>query len=212
MKVAQAFPGARVIDSLSFSRGGTKEQAKALRASGVEGVVGYLGAMNPTRLAYVLEAGLAFMPVTYAAEYIDGAADEIAQLRALNIPLGTSVWLDLEGMDAWNMEPAKLSGLINRWATDIAKSGWMPCLYVGAPQPLTSADLYALKVVRYWLGIGRCIDKTGKDSYPSCGWCMRQDWHNQGLGMMWKDTGVFVDTNAIQSDHRGRLPHWVVAS
>jgi hypothetical protein len=186
-------------------------QAWALANSGVEGFVGYLGAMNTERLGYVLDAGLSFMPVTFAGEYKDGAADEIAQLRALGIPRGATVWLDLEGLDAWNTPAPQLMRLINSWAYDIKSGGWMPGLYVGAPQPLTGPELFSLGVLRYWLGQGRCVGKDGKDAYPACGWCMRQDWHNTGNGYMWKDTGVLVDTNAVQADHQGRLPTWVVA-
>jgi len=231
MKVVSAFPGARVVDSLPFSQGGTAEQARKLVSSGVEGFVGYLGAMNPARLSYVLDAGLAFMPVTFAGEYKDGAADEIAQLTALGIPRGVTVWLDLEGIEAWNTPPNELIRLINSWAFDIKSSGWMPGLYVGAPQPLTGKQLYSLGVVRYWLGIGRAVAKltpdqaaklaalTGSsqlDAYPDCGWCMRQDWHGNPVpgrpgGQLWKDTGVFVDVNQVQADHQGRLPAWVVA-
>lgn len=210
MRVEQAFPGARVVDSLPFSQGGTAAQARALRASGVEGFVGYLGAMNAARLGYVLDAGLTFMPVTFAGEYKDGAGDEVAQLRALGIPAGCTVWLDLEGLEAWKANPVDLARLINAWAGEIRAGGWQPGLYVGAPQPFTSDELYALSVVRYWLGQGRCADRNGRDAYPKSGWCMRQDWHNTGNGYRWKDTGVLVDTNAIQADHLGRLPSWVV--
>lgn len=211
MKIEKAFVGARGIDSLGFSNGGTEKQAQALKDSGIDFVVGYLGAMNEVRLQYVLDANMAFMPVTFAGEYKDGAKDEIAQLRKLAIPDGATVWLDLEGMDAWNANVVELAKLINAWALDIKGAGYMPGLYVGAPQPFSGADLYALKVVRYWLGIGRCVDKSGRDAYPACGWTMRQDWHNQGNGMVWKNTGVHVDTNSIQCDHHGRLPAWVVA-
>jgi hypothetical protein len=167
--------------------------------------------MNAARLKYILDAGLAFMPVTFAGEYSDGAADEIGQLKALGIPAGTTCWLDLEGLAAWKSDPAVLMGKLRDWANAIAASGWQPGLYVGAPQPLTGKELYSLPFVRYWLGIGRCVDRTGDDAYPACGWCMRQDWHNSGTGYFWKNTGVFVDTNAIQADHKGRLPNWVVA-
>lgn len=210
MRVETAFPGARVVDSLPFAQGGTAAQARALRASGVEGVVGYLGAMNAARLGHVLDAGLAFMPVTFAGEYKDGAADEVAQLRALGIPAGCTVWLDLEGKEAWSSNPVALASLVNTWAAAIKAGGWQPGLYVGAPQPFTGEELYALSVVRYWLGQGRCVDRFGKDAYPKCGWCQRQDWHNTGVGYRWKDTGVLVDTNAVQADHLGRLPSWVV--
>jgi hypothetical protein len=212
LKATVAFPGARGVDSLPFSQGGTAEQARKLAASGVEFFIGYLGTMSPERLKHVLDAGMAFMPVTFAGEYKDGAADEIAQLKALGIPRGVTVWLDLEGLDAWNMPVNQLMKLINAWAYDIKSGGWMPGLYVGAPQPLSGAELFSLGVLRYWLGQGRCVDKSGKDAYPVCGWCMRQDWHNTGNGYMWKDTGVLVDTNAIQADHQGRLPTWVVSS
>jgi hypothetical protein len=210
VKVQQAWVGARCVDSLPFSQGGTKAQAEALKATGVDCFIGYLGAMNATRLGYVLDAGLAFMPVTFAGEYNDGGEDECAQLKALGIPAGATVWLDLEGIHAYRMDPITLSAKINSWATAIQAGGWMPGLYVGAPQPLTSKELYALKVVRYWLGIGHCVDRTGDDAYPKCGWVLRQDWHNAGNGMLWKNTGVLVDTNSIQCDHFGRLPSWVV--
>lgn len=211
MQTQSAFVGARLVDSLPFSQAGTAQQARALRASGVDGVIGYLGAFTPARLAAVLDAGLGFMPVTLAGEYEDGASDEVAQLRALGVPQNTSVWLDLEGMKAWKSDPVVLTAKINAWAEQIQDGGWLPCLYVGAPQPFTGRELYALRVVRYWLGIGRCVDRYGKDAYPDSGWCMRQDWHGQKNGMMWKDTGVFVDTNAVQCDHRGRLPIWAIA-
>jgi hypothetical protein len=220
MKTQQAFVGARVIDSLPFSQGGTAAQAAALKESGVDGVIGYLGAMTPPRLALVLAAGLAFMPVTFAGEYKDGAADEIAQLTKLGIPKGATVWLDLEGLDPWEMGKtpagrAQLIALLRGWATAIANAGWMPGLYVGAPQPLTSKELYALPFVRYWWGLGKPIDSNGALVYPDCGWCMIQQWHGDPVkkgGMYWKDTGVFVDTNGVQMDHKNRLPVWVVAS
>ncbi len=211
MKTQQASVGARGVDSLPFSQGGTAEQARALKCSGVDFFIGYLGAMTPARLALVLSAGLAFMPVTFASAYSNGAADEIAQLRALGIPAGTSVWLDLEGLAAWHAHPATVMAQLKSWADAINAAGWMACLYVGAPQPLTGPELYSLPFVRYWLGIGRCVDRNGDDAYPACGWCMRQDWHGQKSGMMWRDTGVFVDTNSVQCDHKGRLPAWVVA-
>jgi hypothetical protein len=213
MKTETATPGARGVDSLPYSQGGSKKQADALKATGIDFFVGYLGAMNATRLGYILTAGLAFMPVTFAGEYKDGAADELAQLKALGIPKGCTVWLDLEGLNAWNTPAAELSALIESWAKAVVGAGYIAGLYVGAPQPLTGKQLYALKsVTRYWLGIGRCIGKDGLDAYPDCGWCMRQDWHGQKSGMMWRDTGVFVDTNAIQCDHKGRLPTWAVRS
>ena len=211
MRVEQAFVGARGIDSVAFSQAGVAVQAKALKETGIDFVVGYLGAMTKSRLAIVLAAGLAFMPVTFAGEYEDGAADEITQLKALEIPAGCTVWLDLEGLKAFHTQPQLLASKINAWADKIAENGWMPGLYVGSPQPFTSAELYALHVVRYWWGLGSCRDRHGALAEPSCGWCMIQQYHGEKLGMMWKNTGVFVDTNGVNKDYRKRVPSWVIA-
>jgi hypothetical protein len=211
MKVENAFVGARVVDSLPFSQAGTAAQAAALKASGVDGFIGYLGAVTRERLAIVLAAGLGFMPVSLAGEYEDGADDEVAQLKALGIPSGVTVWLDLEGLKAWKSDPAQLIAKLTAWAQKIAAGGWLPGLYVGAPQPLTSRELYVLPFVRYWWGLGKPIDRHGALVYPDCGWCMIQQWHGEPNGMMWKDTGVFVDTNGVQRDHKNRPPTWLIA-
>lgn len=208
MRTEKAFVGARGVDSLPFSRGGTQEQAKALASRGVDFFVGYLGAMSAARLAHVLDAGLAFMPVTFAGEYFDGAADEIAQLKGLGIPLGTTVWLDLEGEKSWRWDAADLQRLINAWAKAISAGGWLPGLYVGSPQPLTGPELARLAVVRYWKAPSLVLDRNGKDwsEPPGVGWCMQQMWP-QGV---FRDTGVFVDANIIGEDRKGRVPTWCV--
>jgi len=204
MIVNQVHVGARGADSLPFSMGGTAEQARALKAAGYDFLVGYLGSMNPARLKYVLDAGLGFMPVTFAGEYEDGANDEIAQLRALGVPAGVSVWLDLEGMRAWKSDPKQLIAKIDAWADAVAAGGWMPCLYVGAPQPLTSAELHKLHVVRYWRGQGRCVDRTGALAEPTNGWCMTQMFPSVTRG------GVLIDANIVGQDYRGRVPSMLV--
>ncbi len=215
MKVERVPVGSRLVDSYPYSGGGTPEQARRLKASGVDGLIGYLGRMTAPRLEGVLDAGLGFMPVTVANEFYDGPADEIAQLRALGYPAGGTVWLDIEGPRIWDhgkKDPAEVMRLLAGWANPVNDAGWLAGIYVGAPQPLTGKELYSLPFVRYWLGIGRCRDRNGDDAYPSCGWCIRQDWHGQKLGMLWRDSGVFVDTNSVQCDHRGRLPTWAVTA
>lgn len=204
MKAEQAAIGALGADSLQFSEGGGSVQAEALRACGADFFVGYLGAMNAARLQAVLDAGLRFMPVTFAAEYKDGAADEIAQLKALGIPAGTSVWLDLEGLEAFHANPVTTAALINSWADDIAAAGYMPCLYVGVPQPFTSDELYKLHVVRYWRGQGSVRDRFNALAEPTCGYCMTQVFPSVQRG------GVLVDVDFIGQDYHGRVPTWVV--
>lgn len=210
LAVAKAPVGSLVVDSLPFSQGGTLEQAKALKARGVSCLVGYLGSIDAKRLAAVLDAGLAFMPVTFAGEYNDGAADEVAQLKALGIPAGATVWLDLEGQKAFATPPAELIGKINAWADAIRGAGFMPGLYVGVPQPLTSEELYRLRVSRYWHGQGSVRDRFGAlaepfKSFTACrGWNMVQAAPSVTWG------GVLVDANLVLGDYRGDVPAWVV--
>lgn len=196
--------GSRGCDSLPFSQGGTAAQALALKASGVDFFVGYLGVINAARVGYVLDSGMAFMPVTLAGEYSDGAADELAELKALGLPAGVTVWLDLEGLTAYHTDPAALIAKLNAWADAVDGAGYVAGLYVGVPQPLTSDELYALHVKRYWHGQGSVRDRNGALSEPTkAGWCMTQVYPSVVRA------GVLVDCNIIGQDFQGRVPTWV---
>ena len=207
MIAVDATAGALVVDSLPFSvgdPGALPAVARALADEGVGCLVGYLGAMTPARLEALLGAGLAFMPVTYgmAPAHYSGPTS-VAQCRALGLPEGCSVWLDLEGLAAFHTFPATLIQEANDWAASVADAGFMPCLYVGVPQPLTSEELYALRHVRYWHGQGEVRDRYNRFANPECGWTMRQKYPSIVRG------GIKVDDNAIGPDLLGRLPVWV---
>lgn len=196
--------GARGVDSYPFSLGGTSDQALALARCGIDFFVGYLGVISKTRLQYILDAGLAFMPVTIAAQY-DGKVSAKA-CQELGLSPGCTVWLDLEGTPSYNTPPDVLIARINAWADAVAAAGYQPGLYVGSPQPLTGEELYKLRVVRYWKAPSRVFDRNGKAwDGPACGWCMYQCWPQ----LHWRDTGVFVDVDFVQEDFRGRVPSWV---
>jgi hypothetical protein len=203
MRSEASFVGARGVDSYPFSVGGLAQQAIDLKKSGIDFFVGYLGTINVQRLKYVLDAGLAFMPVTLAAAY--NGKNAVSQCAGLGLPKGCTVWLDVEGKPAYDTPAPDLMRKINDWANDVASAGYQPGVYVGAPQPLTSQELYSLRVVRYWKGIGRTVDKQGALAEPSCGWCM----HQMHPSVHW--AGVFVDVNIIGQDYKSRLPTWVRA-
>ncbi len=205
MRVANAFVGATVVDSLPFSQQGTLAQAMSLKDSGVHALAGYLGVIDASRVAHELDAGLAFVPVTLAGEYNDGPNDELGQLQALGIPRGATVFLDLEGMHAFKSDPVALIQKINDWADSIAASGYVPGLYVGVPQPLTSDELWKLRVSRYWRGQGSIRDRHNALAEPTgCGWCMTQMFPSLTRGNTW------VDVNMVGSDYKGRVPAWVM--
>jgi hypothetical protein len=205
LSVTPAFVGARVVDSLPFSQGGTAAQARALREHGADGLVGYLGAITTERVGFVTAAGLGFMPVTFGGAFDGDAA--VRACRVLGYPAGGTVWLDVEGKSAFDTPAGELIAKINAWANAVGGAGYMPGLYVGVPQPLTSAELWQLRVQRYWRGQGSVRDRNNMLAEPAgCGWCMTQMFPSMPWG------GVLVDANIVGQDYKGRVPSWAVAA
>jgi hypothetical protein len=198
MNSQDAFIGARGTDSVTLL-GPTS--AAALKGLGFDFAIQYLGTVNAGVVQAILDAGLAFMPVTYADRFNGQQAAE--QCAALGLPAGVTVWLDLEGIGP-GLTPEAVIAQVNAWAKAISDGGYMPGLYVGAGDKLTSQELYALSVVRYWKGQSRLLDRNGALSEPSCGWCMTQLYPHVGRG------GVDVDIDVIGSDYRNRVPLWTV--
>lgn len=192
--------GARGTDSLTLID--TAERARALKEAGADFAMQYLGTVTSQAVDAILGAGLAFMPITRANRF-DGAA-AVAELAALNLPSACTVWLDVE--DDASTAPATLRRQIDDWATAIIAAGFEAGIYVGAGCPLTSIELYALKVTRYWKSQSRVIDRHGQLAEPSCGWCMIQTFPS----VTWAD--VLVDVDIIQQDYRHRLPSWTVTA
>lgn len=206
MSVAKPIPvGSRLIDSLPFSQSDGR-QAAALKADDVDGVALYLGVASAACVTACLAAGLGVVGVTLAAHY-DGAA-AVAAAKASGMAPGTTLLLDVEGMPAYNTPPDQLIAKINAWADAVAAAGYMPGIYLGSPQPLTSDELTHLRVVRYWRAPARVVDRFGKLAEPASGWCMFQAWPS----LMWRKSGVFVDVDFVYEDFRGRVPSWTIAA
>jgi hypothetical protein len=206
MRAELAEVGARGFDSYPFSASGTMVQADLLRQAGMEFFVGYLGAVTPERLKNVLDAGMAFMPVTFAGAY--DPARTVSQLQALGIPRNVTVWLDLElgKTDPRTVDVPALEAKIDAWANGVDAAYFEPGLYQGDPQPLTSDELWVRKVRRYWHALSGGWDRNYAVAQPKSGYCMRQTYPS----IVWRGTGVLVDVNSISKDFMGRLPTWVV--
>lgn len=204
-RVIPAPVGSRIVDSLPFSQSGTAEQAKALKAAGVDGIALYLGAATRERAEACLDAGLMVFGVTFGNQY--NGASAVAQMTALGLPAGTSCFLDVEGKPAYNTPPADLTAKINAWADAVSAAGFVAGLYLAPPQPLNSAELYSTRVVRYWKGGGSIRDRNSSLAEPSgCGWCMTQMFPSVTVG------GVLVDHNMVGHDYKGRVPAMAVRS
>jgi hypothetical protein len=203
--------GARVVDSLPFSQGGNAAQAAALKAAGADGVALYLGVASPALVEACLAAGLGVFGVTLAGRF-DGTA-AVSQLMAWHMPMGTTHFLDVEGPSWVPPDPverekkaAELITKVKTWSAPISTAGFVPCMYVGVPQPLTSEELFALPVYRYWHGQGCVKDRSGKLAEPGCGWVAKQAWPSRTRG------GVLVDDNQLEHDYRGRAIVWCAAA
>lgn len=177
--------------------------AAALKAAGMRFAIRYLGSITPIELAEILGAGLVFMPVTFsrapgwvptaAMGTSDGQTD-VQHIKALGLPSGCTVWIDLEGAIG---SASTVSAWVNARAQVIRLSGYDVGLYVGYGSVLDSAQLYALaEVDRYWKSLSDVPT-------PTCGFSMMQLWKTTVVA------GVSVDVDCIQYDYNDRLPNVV---
>ncbi len=209
MKAARhAFVGARGVDSVQAIT--TQAQAQALKDSGIDFCIRYLGGTSSAEVDLIIAVGLAFMPVTYSRApgwlpsaqlgTLDGN-NAASHCIALGLPKGATVWLDLEGPGGHSQD---IIDWVTAWCLPMKAAGYDCGLYVGYGTQLTSHELYALPVDRYWHSISRVTDSAGQLAEPQCGWCMYQLQPSR----MWANT--WVDVDCVQEDYQGRLPTWTV--
>jgi len=191
---------ARGVDTVRLL---TEAEALALRAAGVDYAIQYLGSVTADGVAGIIGAGLGLYPVTFADQW-DGPKT-VAELEALGIPAGTTVFLDVEGVGP-TITPAALIEKINAWADAVSHAGFISGLYVGAQAQLTSQELYELRIFRYWKGLSKVIDRNGALAEPACGWCLVQLYPTSTCA------GVLVDFSFVQRDYKGRIAPWAFAS
>jgi hypothetical protein len=167
-------------------------------------VARYLANLTRGELADITAQDLAVLPVTFADHF--SGPETVQQAKALGVPAGVVLWLDVEGLSA-TMAIADLIAKLNAWADAVLAAGWVPGLYVADRCLLTSAELYALRVVRYWKGAARIVDRFGMLAEPACGWCLWQFVPaNDAFG------GTRVDYDASAQDYKGRAPVAIVAA
>lgn len=142
--------------------------------------------------------------VTYAEDF--DAMAHVAKLKALGYPSGCTVFLDIEGV---TVDTPTLVSKINNWGSIIRHAGWDPGLYHGPGALLTSDELSALIVDRYWHGNARCLDRAGREAAPRQGYCMHQlRPGNAGRGqtMVGIPIGLKIDCDVVTMDYLDRVP------
>lgn len=207
MKVAPIPVGARLVDTIQVLG---PQTLSALRhgVSGlpVDGVLRYWESLTEKEVQDTLAAGLGLGIVGYSrapgwhATPGDGTRDAAAQLGRcfeLRLPIeGLYQWCDLEGC-------ASPAALCSRYATEfgdfVSSQKGIGGLYVGADQPLTAEELYALQSIHgYWRS------QSARIPEPRCGWMMLQLYPSTPAA------GVNVDFDVAQTDYRGRQATWIV--
>jgi hypothetical protein len=180
----------------------TENHAKWLKASGYDFVVRYLGNLSIGERDVILGAGLGLGLVTFAKEWNGLLA--IQHLSRLDMPQGTTVFLDVEDVE---MNSLTLIGAITAWTRPIVNGGFDPGVYLGAKCLLTSEEMFALPVRKYWHSCSRVVDRNGKEAGPQCGWVMRQLFPpNVNL-----PCGLRVDFDVVENDYSDRKVSMVVA-
>ena len=157
----------------------------------IEFIGRYVDGLTAHELDAILATDRMVTLFTYADEF--NPAPRIAELRALGIPSGVTIWLDVEGVTQ------RPDVQINTWAAAMRAAGYDPGAYVGAQSLLTAADWTALAVDRYCRSCSYVPE-------PSEGFCLLQlSPPNQKIGTL------IVDWDVVQADYRGRLPTMIGA-
>jgi hypothetical protein len=193
--------GAKAFDTVSRI---SPEQAQALRAAGFEVAFLYAEMLTAEDLAHCTDAGIA---VVFTIEGLGTqtiptsdlgtkmARSAVERMRAMGVPDGATYAVDLEGdgrdWDEWHAFADAAGSALN-------VGGDLSCAYVGEGIGLSSAELYGLRVHRYWRGMSRIVDRFGNLAEPACGWCAVQQYPTIAVA------GLEVDVDVIGRDYHGR--------
>jgi hypothetical protein len=120
------------------------------------------------------------------------------------LPLGVTIWLDLEGVKAGTTDTAVVD-YCNAWFAEVAAVGYSTGVYIGASPGITSDQMYwNLKTKAYWKG-GSSAKSGVPDDIPHRGYQLVQYIQNPGK------LNEF-DSNVTKIDAFGNSVMWVIES
>lgn len=186
--------------------------ARLLSEAGFHFAVRYLsrkedppaGDLTADEADLILDAGLALMAVQHVAKagWAPSAAlgerygrNAVSHARAVGLPDGTSIWLDLEEVDG-QASAQDVIAYCNAWFHQVEAAGYTTGVYVGANAGLSADQLYwLLKTQRYW--------KSGSNvpDIPTRGYCMIQH-----IAPGDSVAGVSICRDVVRSDAFGNVP------
>jgi len=187
----------KMVDSFAPISAGT---ASALKSVGIGAVGRYLQNLTAPEVEGLFAAGLGILPLSEAPNAPLGAnfgrayATTLLQYAsALGVPRGTHLMIDLE---AQHGDRVDIIAYNNALSADLELT-YIPLVYVGAGQPLSGADLYALPSVHlYWRGGSLGMAE------PNCGFAI---WQIPPLEQTIVG-GAVMDMSMTGADLRGRQP------
>jgi hypothetical protein len=182
----------------------SEEMLDAAAAHSFRWVGRYLGTIGAGERDRIFRRGIGILPYTVAVTrthlsavtgHADGEAasdeaDAIGCAPLVHVPIDLE--LPLAGSDC--------ASHVDAFARALRGRGRNAALYVGVPQPLTSAELFARVPDRYIKGGGRIEDRFGALAEPECGWSALQLEPLERVTL----AGVAVDVAVSKLDYRGR--------
>lgn len=169
------------------------------------GSVGRQGDLTAGEAADILAAGLALMPVQQPADagWLPTAArgniygrNAAAAARAIGIPAGVTVWLDLDGVASDSTEQDVLEYCAS-WYEAVEAAGYLPGLYVGERCGLDDAEPGAVPFQCFWKSPGKAavIPVGASQMFQS--------------PMDAKVNGMAIDVDQIKLAGKGPAPCWL---
>jgi hypothetical protein len=176
----------------------TEPMLQAATARGFQWIGRYLETLKPAERDLIFRYGFGIAPLLEAMTVqvltaaTGSARGELAdaQASAIGTPLGVHVTIDLELPRAGS----DVLGHVDALADRILSGRRGAALYVGVPQPLDGANLFAARPNRYWRGAGDVPE-------PACGWAALQLEPLEGVVL----AGTKVDVDVSQADRFSRV-------
>jgi hypothetical protein len=121
---------------------------------------------------------------------------------AAGLPVGVSVWLDLEGVSPAS-QTQDVINYCNEWYDEVSAVGYVPGIYIGANPGLSADQVYwDLSMKSYWRG-----GSSAQSGVPV-------DIPNRGYQMIQRITGSGVsefDSDVTHADSFGGTVSWCVS-
>ncbi len=129
------------------------------------------------------------------------------------VPKNTTVWMDLEGVNA-NHSKSDVIAYCNNWYDKVHAAGYTPGIYIGSRAYLSSQDLYAhLKFQHYWKSMSTVPtpEHRGFQMYQQ----RNPATNHQGDAHIgeYQVHGIWVDRDYIQHDNGTagtQVPIWAI--